>query len=92
MNDSDIKKIQNKIIKKMRKGGDLQDEPSILNNYKNKEKIEKTKQVLKIREKLQNNFRNANQREINNEIRKEKAFKLVMKVLRDRKCCKQNRC
>lgn len=87
MNDSDIKKIQNNLTKQMRKGGGLQNsemfKPNTLNNDKDKEKIEKTKQVLKIREKLQNNFKNANQREINNEIRKEKAFEPVVKVLRD---------
>lgn len=86
MNDSDIKKIQNNLIKQTRKGKGLQDstmfKPNTLNN-EDKEKIEKTKQVLKIREKLQNNFKNANQREINNEIRKEKAFEPVVKELRD---------
>jgi hypothetical protein len=48
-----------------------------------KKKIEKTNKVLKIKEKLQNNFKNANQREINNEIRKEKAFEPIVKALRD---------
>jgi CRISPR/Cas system-associated endonuclease Cas3-HD len=48
-----------------------------------KKNIEKTKQVLKIREKLQKSIKNANQREINNEIRKEKAFEPVVKTLRD---------